>query len=202
VDLAVTAATFGLVFVAELPDKTFLAALLLGTRMSPLLVWAGAAGALVVQAAISVLAGGLVVLAPRRAVEVVVAVAFAAGGAWALATSRRGEEDSESEAGRQIDRATAASRGAWRTLGTAFGLIFLAEWGDLTQFVTAELSARTAEPLSVFIGAALALVCASGLAVGAGSVIERLVPARVARRVVGVVLLGLALVSGFQALRG
>jgi putative Ca2+/H+ antiporter (TMEM165/GDT1 family) len=202
VNLAVVAATFGLVFVAELPDKTFLAAFLLGARMSPRLVWAGAAAALVIQAAIAVLAGGLVALAPRRAVEVVVAVAFAAGGVWALASGRHGEEDSEAEVGGRIGRATAGSRSAWHTLGTTFGLVFLAEWGDLTQFVTAELSARSAEPLSVFAGAALALVCASGLAVGAGSAIERLVPARVARRVVGVVLIVLALVSGFQALRG
>lgn len=82
--------------------------------------------------------------------------------------------------------------------GAAFGLVFLAEWGDLPQFVTAELSARTAAPLAVFAGAALALVCASGLAVGAGSVIERPVPARLARQAVGIVLIALATLAGTE----
>src|SRR5581483_10467573 len=140
-DVAVAAAVFPVIFLGELPDKTMFASLLLASRGRPAAVWVGAAGAFLVHVVIAVAAGGLLSLAPRRVVDAVVAVFFLAGALFAL---RDTEEHEEEEA-----VASVAETGGRRTALTAFGVIFLAEWGDLTQILTANLSARYHDPISV-----------------------------------------------------
>ena len=82
---------FATVFVAELPDKTMLATVVLSARFKrPLAVWIGAASALTVQMAIAVVAGRLLGLLPDRAVSAAVAVLFGAGAVRAVAVRRRG----------------------------------------------------------------------------------------------------------------
>jgi putative Ca2+/H+ antiporter (TMEM165/GDT1 family) len=77
---AVVAATFGTIFVAELPDKTMLATIVISARFKrPFAVWAGAASALTTQMLIAVVAGRLLELLPERPVRLGVAVLFAVG---------------------------------------------------------------------------------------------------------------------------
>ena len=76
-DLAIAATTLALVVPAELPDKTFIACLVLSSRHRPLPVWVGACSALVLQAGTAVVAVGLIALLPRLAVRSVVAALFA-----------------------------------------------------------------------------------------------------------------------------
>ena len=66
----------------------------------------------------------------------------------------------------------------WKVVLSTFGMIFLAEVGDKTQLATMAFAAERHRPLAVFLGAASALVFTSALAVAAGSVITRFVPAR------------------------
>src|SRR5690348_9127495 len=136
--LAVIAIAFTLTFLAELPDKSMFASLVLGTRYRPSWVWAGVAAAFTVHMGISVTAGQLLALLPDRVVEAVVAGLFVAGSVYPWATSLRPEHHDEVDAARQGARTASF----WRVAGTSFTVVFLAEWGDITQVTAANLAAR------------------------------------------------------------
>jgi putative Ca2+/H+ antiporter (TMEM165/GDT1 family) len=147
-DLGVVATVLGLVFVAELPDKTAVAGLVLGARFPARWVFAGIAAAFLVHVVIAVAAGSLLSLLPRRPVEVVVAVLFLVG---AVLIWREGLETEEERDEAAAD-AVPATAGFARVAALGFGVIFLAEWGDLTQILTANLAAKYHDPLSVGLG--------------------------------------------------
>jgi putative Ca2+/H+ antiporter (TMEM165/GDT1 family) len=192
VDLALIATVFGVIFAAELPDKTMVATLVLSTRFRPALVWIGVATAFFVQVGIAVAAGGLLSLAPRRLVSLTSGLLFAFG-AWVLLF---GPADAPDE---DLDVAPA---GPWRSITTSFAVLFVSEWGDLSQLATAGFAARSADPLSVFVGAFGALATVAGLAVIVGRSLLRVVPVAVVRRVTGSVLAVLAALALVSAVRG
>jgi putative Ca2+/H+ antiporter (TMEM165/GDT1 family) len=181
---------FGVVFVAELPDKTALAALVLATRGKALPVFVGSATALAVQSAVAVAAGHLVSLLPARPVHVAAGVLFLVS---AVAMWRRKDEDdaAEGEDGR-------AAQGFFRATWSAFLVIFIAEWGDLTQLATAALAARYDAPLVVFAAATAALSAVSAIAVFVGHHAGKLLNPAVMQRVAAVLfaLIGLAMIVG------
>lgn len=192
--LPTVATVFALVFPAELPDKTFIASLVLSTRGRPAQVWMGVAGAFAVHVGIAVTAGHLFGLLPHRLVDAVVALLFAAGAVWCLVVSEE-EEEYKGEAA-----ASVPSR--QRVLLTAFTVIFAAEWGDLTQIVTAQLAARYHDPLSVSVGALAALWVVAAIAVIGGRGLMRLVPLTLVRRATGGVLGAFAVVGIIGVIRG
>lgn len=193
--LAVVGAVFPLVFVGELPDKTMFASLVLSSRGRALPVWIGAAAAFLVHVVIAVSVGvAIFSVLPHRAVDAVVAVLFAIGAVLAFAIS---EETEEHEA-EEIARATTTRRMVF----TAFLVVFIAEWGDLTQILTANLAARYHAPLSVGVGATLALWAVAAIAVVGGQGLLRYLPVAVVRRVTGGVLVVLAIVAAVAAIRG
>jgi putative Ca2+/H+ antiporter (TMEM165/GDT1 family) len=196
VHLATAATAFALVFPAELPDKTFIASLVLGTRGRPTQVWLGVAAAFAVHVVIAVTAGGLFALLPHRVVEGVVAALFAAGAVWCFAVK---EEEQERKGAGAAEAAMPSRR---RVTVTAFMVIFAAEWGDLTQIVTAQLAARFRDPLSVAVGALVALWVVAAVAVAGGRGLMRVVPLTLVRRVTGLVLAGFALVGATATIRG
>ena len=133
------AAAFGVTFLGELPDKSLFASLVLGTRYRPAYVWAGAAAAFAVQMAIAVTAGRLLSLLPHQLVDAIVAVLFLAGSAYLWVTSFRPQHPEGADAARQGSPPASFLRIA----GTSFGVVFLAEWGDITQLTAANLAARS-----------------------------------------------------------
>ncbi len=187
-NLSVLLITFGLIFVAELPDKTMIATIVLSSRYRPLPVWIGAALAMVVNSAVAVLAGRLLELLPHRWVEAVVAALFAAGSLYLLLVK---EEVETHEGEQEAERVRSGRRIA---LG-AFTVIVVAELGDLTQILTANLVARYHAPLSVFVGSAAALVTVMGVGVLGGRALLRALPLATIRRIAGVVLAGFAIFS-------
>jgi putative Ca2+/H+ antiporter (TMEM165/GDT1 family) len=189
-DLGIAAAVFPLIFLAELPDKTMFASLVLASRGRPRAVWVGAAAAFLVHVAIATTVGAaLFAVLPPRAVDAVVAALFLAGAVYAFLETRRDESA-------LIDREVATRR---RIVVTAFVVIFLAEWGDLTQILTANLAAHYHSAVSVGVGALLALWLVAALAVASGQTLLRIFPAVVVRRVTAVVLLVLAGVAAWSA---
>jgi putative Ca2+/H+ antiporter (TMEM165/GDT1 family) len=193
VDLGIAAAVFPVIFIGELPDKTMFASLVMSSRGRPLAVWLGAAGAFLVHVAIATTVGvGLFALLPHRALEGVVAALFAAGALYAYVEGNRDE----------ATRVTHEAVTPRRVVVTAFVVIFLAEWGDLTQILTANLAAHYHAPLSVGLGALLALWCVAGLAVVSGQSLLRIFPIRAVRRFTAVVLLVLAGVAAASAISG
>ena len=189
--------TFAVVFLAELPDKSMLASLVLGTRLPPLRVWAGVAAAFLAHVAIAVTAGQALTLLPGWVVQVVVAALFTAGGAFLLLSRDRAET---AEAG-AAPPAAARARGGRAALA-AFGVVFMGEWGDITQLTTANLAARYGDPLSVGVGALLALWTVAALAIVAGQGLLRLIPVRLVRRLAGLAFLTLAALTLVDLARG
>jgi Ca2+/H+ antiporter, TMEM165/GDT1 family len=190
-DLGVVFAVFPLIFLAELPDKTMFASLVLATRGHPRLVWLGAAGAFVVHAAIATTVGvALFRLLPERAVDGVVAALFLFGAAYAW---RESAKDETELIGREV--ATHA------VVTTAFVVIFIAEWGDLTQILTANLAAHYRAPLAVAVGAVAALWTVAAIAVIGGQGLLRWVDISTVRKITAVVLLLLAGYAVWSAVR-
>jgi putative Ca2+/H+ antiporter (TMEM165/GDT1 family) len=203
IDLAVVATTFALILPAELPDKTFIATLVLATRFRHLWVWLGVAAAFLVQVLIAVLAGGLLTLLPSRVVLGATFVLFAAGAVVMVRgglASRAAEQQAQAEEADEVAaRASAhAVTSPLRTVAVSFAVLFTAEWGDLSQLLTAGLAARTGEPVSVFIGSWAALLVVSGLAVLAGSWLRTRVPIWRIRLVSGAILTALAVWTAYE----
>ncbi len=190
-DPQVFGTVFPVIFAAELPDKTALTALVLATRYRPLPVFLGAALALAVQSLVAIAAGGVLALLPARPVHVGAGVLFLVSAV--VMARRKGEEAAVS-----APREGQATPGFHRALAAAFGVVFLAEWGDLTQLGTAALAARYRDPLTVFCAATLALWAVTGIAVlvgnRAGAFLSPKVTAKVAAAIFA--LLGVALVLG------
>ena len=203
-DLSVFLATFLVIFPAELPDKSFVATLVLATRFARLWVWLGATAAFGVQMVIAVLAGQLLSLLPQRIVLAVTAVLFGVGAALLLRAglrARSAEEAEEAEEIEEIERvAGTRGRGAAAAFATTFLVIFTAEWGDLTQLVTAGQAARTGAALSVFLGSWLALSAVAGFGVLIGSWLQQRVALWRIGVISGVVLAVLAIVTVVELL--
>ncbi|GEB50260.1 UPF0016 family membrane protein [Streptomyces cacaoi] len=191
--LTVIAVVFGVVFLAELPDKTALAGLMLGTRYRASYVFAGVAAAFLVHVTLAVAAGSVLTLLPHRLVQAVVGVMFLVGAALLLL--KKDEEDGE-------ERREPGDQSFWKVAGSGFMLILVAEFGDLTQIMTANLAARYDDPLSVGLGAVLALWAVAGLGILGGRTLMRYIPLRLITRVAALLMLALAAFSLYEAIAG
>jgi Ca2+/H+ antiporter, TMEM165/GDT1 family len=204
-DAAVIASVFGLIFVGELPDKTAVASLVLGTRFPWRWAFTGIAAAFLVHVVIAVAAGSLLTLLPRRPVEAIVGALFLLGAVlvWREGMDSESDERDEEEAEDEAEAdAVPAGAGFWRVAGVGFGVIFLAEWGDVTQILTANLAARYHDALSVGIGALLGLWAVGLLAILGGKTLLRVLPLKWITRVAAVVMVVLAGYSIVSAVRG
>lgn len=192
--LSVIAAAFILVLPVELPDKTLFATLVLATRFAPLPVFVGVGTAFGIQVAIAVTAGSLLSLLPQPVVTAVVAVLFLVGAIilWRSATSAAEDED--------LDE-TPEHPSFLKAAAISFGVLFAAEWGDLSQLATAGLAARYDAPVSVFIGSWAALLTVSGLAVFLGRKLADRLPIVLIRRVAAALFLVFAVFAVVETVR-
>ena len=206
IDLGVLFTTAALIFPAELPDKTFIATLVLATRFPRRAVWLGVIAAFAVQVTIAVLAGGLLSLAPQRLVLAIVFVLFAIGAVLLIrqgltsrvvALARAEQEITETEHAEQITHMPLRP-GFFMVFTTSFAVIFTAEWGDLSQLFTAGLAARTGDPVSVGIGAWLALATVAALATFIGGYVQDRFPLWRIRLISGVILAALAIWTAIE----
>jgi putative Ca2+/H+ antiporter (TMEM165/GDT1 family) len=195
--LATAAIVFGAIFLVELPDKTFIATLVLATRFKPLFVWAGVSLAFLVQTVVAVTVGGLLAQLPRRPVEAFAALMFLIGGVILIAGAKKADTE-EKETEEEFAHKGAATARGLKAVAVSFTVLFLAEWGDLSQLLTASMVLRYHEPLSVFVGAFLALVAVSGLGALLGRALLARVHLSLIRRIGGVVCLVLAAVTLLQ----
>jgi putative Ca2+/H+ antiporter (TMEM165/GDT1 family) len=189
--------SFALIFPVELPDKTFVAALVLATRYPPLAVWVGVGLAFCVQSLVAVSAGSLVSLFPHVIVEVLSTAMFVIG-AIVLVRSAPRAMDEEKEAEEEIATSTPVRATGIRAASASFLLIFAAEWGDLSQILTLNLVAKHGHPVSVFVGAWVALLAVSGIAVVSGRVLLRYVRLDVLHYVAATVCLAFAVAGAVQ----
>jgi Ca2+/H+ antiporter, TMEM165/GDT1 family len=192
VDLAVAPTTFVVIFPAELPDKSLFASLVLGTRFRPLPVFCGVAAAFAVHVLIAVTVGGVFALLPRRLVLFVVAALFAGGSAWLLLG--REDADEAAEAPRPV-----ADQRPLRVALASFGVVFLGEWGTSPRSPPPTRPPGTATRSASGSGAPLALWSVAALALTVGRGLVQRVPTRLVRRLTGVVLAVLAVVTLVEA---
>lgn len=190
--LTVIAVVFGVIFLAELPDKTALASLMLGTRYRASYVFAGVAAAFVVHVALAIAAGSLLTLLPHRWVQGVVGLLFLGGAAMLLLSKGDDEEEVREPAAQSF----------WRVAGAGFTLILVAEFGDLTQIMTANLAARYGDPVSVGVGAVAGLWAVAALGIFGGQLLMKRVPLRLITRIAAGVMAVLAGLSLYEAAVG
>jgi Ca2+/H+ antiporter, TMEM165/GDT1 family len=190
--LLVAAIVFGTVFVVELPDNSGLATLVLGTRYRPIGVFAGTAAAFAMHAVLAVAGGSLLGLLPHKVVEIVVAVVFLAGAVLVL----RADDDDDDEARLKADAA-----GFWPVAATSFGVIALAELGDLSDITMANLAARYHDPVAVGIGSVLGLWLVAALAITGGRGLLRILPMRWISRLAALVMVSMAAVTLVEVIR-
>ncbi len=170
IDLLVVALAFGAIFVVELPDKTFIATLVMSTKMRPLFVWIGVALAFLVQTGVAVGLGKAAAFLPEQLVHVVAALMFVIGAIILLREARTADADEPGQETAFAEKSDSTAHGL-RVVMTSFVVLFAAEWGDLSQLLTISLVAKYDDPVSVFIGAWGALLAVSGLAVIVGRVL-------------------------------
>lgn len=162
---------FALMFVLELPDKTFVATVIMATKVRPSLIVLGGSTALVIQMGIAVGAGSLLTLFPVHWKDLVVGLLFLGGAGYLLFVP-----ESKEEAKGEREAALESAGGRWKAITTAFVVIFIGEFGDLTQIQAANFEAKLHQPLEVFLAASLALICVSFLAAYGGKALQRIVP--------------------------
>ena len=198
-DLAVAAVTFGTIFLVELPDKTFIAALVLSTRYRPLAVWIGVGLAFGVQTGVAVTAGALANLLPDTLMQTIALGIFLLG-AVVLFRTAPGADAEEIEQEKEYAAKATEPKNFLKAVVASFLVLFAAEWGDLSQLLTISLVARYDDNLSVFFGAWGALLAVSGLAVIAGRILLRYLRLSVLHYVGATVCLGLAAFTLFEIL--
>jgi putative Ca2+/H+ antiporter (TMEM165/GDT1 family) len=180
--LAIAATVFAVIFTAELPDKTALASLILGSRYRPSWVFTGIAAAFAVHVGLAIAAGSLLALLPHRPLEIIVAVLFAAGAVLLL----RGRHDEDGDEHVELH---GREPSFWRVAWTGFAVIMVAEFGDLTQIAVATLAARYHDPLSVGVGAVIALWAVAAIAIAGGRSLLKVIPlAWITRLAAGIML--------------
>ena len=191
--IAITA--FLLIFPIELPDKTFVATLVLATRYKPLPVWLGVIAAFGVQTVVAVTLGGLIGRLPRTPVEIFAGLMFLTGGLILIRGAGKADAE-EAEAEHEFETKTKAGIHGWRVVGASFLVLFVAEWGDLSQLLTAGLVVKYEDPVSVGVGAFVALATVSALGALLGRALLKRIRLATIRRVGG----GLCLLLGAASL--
>lgn len=188
-DWSILVTVFGVIFIAELPDKTAVAALVLATRHKPMPVFLGTALALTIQSVVAIVAGKLLSLLPARPVHIGAGLLFIVSAV--VMWRRKGDDDEDGEAQKQPPT-------FWGAFAQTFGVVFIAEWGDLTQLGTAALAARYGKPLPVFVGATAALWAVAAIAVFIGNRAGKLLNPELTKKIAAVifVVLGVLLVAG------
>jgi len=197
-DFAVIATVFVVILIAELPDKSMIATLVMGSRSNPFFVWIGASSAFLVHTVLAVVAGKLLLLLPHTALEIIVTVLFVGGALYLLFVPEK-EEEAKGEAEAEGEDSAAVG---FKIAATAFGVIFIGELGDITQLLTINLVAKYHAPLEVGIGAGLAFITDAALGAFAGKALLRVLPLAKIRIAGGLVFLGFAGVTLYNLVAG
>lgn len=185
-NLGTSVGIFALMFVLELPDKTFVATVIMSARARPSMIVIGASVAMVIQMGLAVGAGSLLTLFPPHWKDLVVGLLFLGGAGYLLFVPEKAEvEKGEREA------ASEKPGTRWREIMTAFVVIFIGEFGDLTQIQAANFEAKLHQPLEVFVASSLAMIAVTFLGAFGGKALQRLIPLARIRMGGGLIFAGL-----------
>jgi Ca2+/H+ antiporter, TMEM165/GDT1 family len=192
------ASTFALIFVAELPDKTAFATLLLATRGNPWAIFIGVAVAFLIQTIFAVVFGSFFTHLPPQWIHLAAGILFLV---FAVMMWRRKEDEEEVEGGAINSKSKGELIGFGKTVWTSFILIFIAEWGDLTQLASASLVARTGQPLTIFVAAVLSLWTVTALVIVGGNRAAKVINPALLQKIAAVAFVGVGIYFIATALR-
>jgi putative Ca2+/H+ antiporter (TMEM165/GDT1 family) len=185
-------AALAIVFVAELPDKTMFATIVLTARYRrPWAVFIGVNLAMVAHAVLAAAVGETLRRLPDRPVQLAVAAMFLIGG-WLMLR----DHDDPAAGPRVADAATAGG-----VIAASAMLVGLAEFGDFTQLATIGVVAKYGYPVAAAAGSVVAHAAVAGLAVAAGSWLQRRMPVGVITRVAAVLFIVFGVLTVVTALR-
>lgn len=186
-NLAAFLASFGLIVLAEMGDKTQFLAMSFATRYNPLKVLLAVFLATVACFAITVVIGQLLTaVVPIDIISLAASLSFIGFGLWTL----RGEKPKK--------EAQKTSR--FGVVGTVFVAFFIAEFGDKTQLTTISLAAQYQNALTVLVGATLGMLVADGVGIAAGVVLGKHIPERIIKWVSATIFLVFGLVGVYEVL--
>lgn len=171
-DIHLFISTFLLIFIAELPDKTAFATLLMASKGHPIAIFIGVAAAFLVQTLVAICFGKVFSFLPPHWVHIGSGILFLA---FAVVAWLKREEQSEEASHQNNESAVPRSGSLMKEAAGAFIVIFIAEWGDLTQIATAALVAKYKSPWTIFSGAVLGLWSATALAIFVGNRAQKIV---------------------------
>jgi putative Ca2+/H+ antiporter (TMEM165/GDT1 family) len=170
--------TYALIFIAELPDKTAFATLMMAGEGSFLALFFGVALAFLIQTAVAVVFGGWIGLLPQTLVHGTTGILYLIF-SW-MALKRPIENDESPEKSKKST--------FFKTLLKSFLVIFIAEWGDLTQLTSASLTARYHDRFTIFWASLLALWTVTLIALMMGKKIQTWIEPRLFNRFTAIVL--------------
>ena len=184
--------SFGVIFVAELGDKSQLMALAFATRFPALSVLVAITIATAIVHMLSVALGATVALViPASMISIVAGLAFLGFAVWTWRGDVLSAGDEE-RAGRESTRSVIV------TVGTAF---FLAELGDKTMLATVTL-ATNHDPVGTWLGSTAGMVAADAIAIGVGRLLGRRLPERAIRIGASVAFVVFGLILIYEGVRG
>jgi putative Ca2+/H+ antiporter (TMEM165/GDT1 family) len=185
--LAAFAASFVLIVLAEMGDKTQFLAMSFATRYNAYKVLFAVFLATMASFAITVAIGQLLTtIVPLNVISLAASLSFIGFGLWTLRDEKPKSEDEK------------ASR--FGAVGTVFLAFFIAEFGDKTQLTTISLAAQYQNAVTVFIGATLGMLVADGIGIVAGVVLGKHIPQRTIKWVSATIFLIFGLVGVYEAL--
>lgn len=162
--------SFGIIFLAELGDKSQLMAMTFATRYRAFTILLAITAATALVHLFSVMVGAAVGAAlPTNAISVAAGVAFVGFAAWTLRGDTLDDDDAK--------RAARGGRSVFLTVGLAF---FLAELGDKTMLATVTLATDNGL-FGTWLGSTLGMVAADGLAIVVGQQLGTRLPERTVR---------------------
>ena len=194
-ELSVAVASFGILVVMELGDKTQLAVFSLTARSGRLLaVFLGSTLALTIVTLIGVVAGAFIgELIPMAWLSRLAGIAFIAIGAFMLWSSR--SAGPHKDEGQEASQPASGAASPLSMFAVSFGLLFAAEMGDKTQLAVLGMVVKSGSPLSVFVGASLALALLTLVAVLAGKAVTRIVPVHWVSRGAALLFIGIGVLT-------
>ena len=190
--------TFGLVFIAELGDKTQLAVVSQTCKSRrPWPVFLGSRLALTAVTALGVVGGRLLgVVIPQNVISMVAATAFVVMGLLIWRETAQGESEGACELLEDGECETNPWSWDWRTFGGAFSLLFVAELGDKTQLAVLGLSTHEPSPWMVFLAGSLALVAVTAIGVLGGQKLCEWIPEQLLMRISAVAFVVMGVLVG------
>lgn len=194
--------TFGLVFIAELGDKTQLAVVSQTCKTRrPWLVFLGGSLALTAVTALGVAGGRLLgVVIPQNVIHMLAAAALVVMGLLIWRGAAKDESVGDCELLEDGECETNPRSWDWRTFGGTFSLLFLAELGDKTQLAVLSLSTNESSPWMIFLAGSLALTAVTAIGVLGGQKLCKWIPEQLLMRISAVafavmgVLMGLGVI--------